>query len=111
MRARGAPKSRTEPRNLFSRYVTRFVDYDYKPPWATCRSLNATLHQSLTTPARRRGSLRRFAAFWAYAAQFPPHAHAGLHDYIGGAVHEQALSPFRRVVDKHFHGLVPPVAW
>lgn len=93
------------------RYVTRFVDYDFKPAWASCKSLNNTLRQSLLTATRHKRSLSKFAQFWAYDAQFPPHAHAGLHDYIGGAVHEQSLAPFRHLVDKHFRGLVPPIAW
>ena len=46
--------------------------------------------------ALRHRSLKSFARLWSYDAQFPPHAHAGLHDYIGGAVHEMpGYAPFK----------------
>jgi hypothetical protein len=48
----------------------------------------------------------------SYAAQFPPHAHAMLHDYVGGVLHAMpGLIEFKRLTKKHFPGLVPEQHW
>jgi len=89
-----------------SPYVTRFMDPLEKPNWASCRSLADTLATSL---AER--STSALAKFWSYTAQFPPHAHAGLHDYIGGTLHSMQLEPFKLLAEKRFKGLVSKSRW
>jgi len=91
-----------------SPYVTRFMTKEEHPQWATCASLTNSVKSSLYV---KKYSLTEFARFWSYQSQFPPHPHAGLHDYIGGAFLRRSVSAIQAVVNKNFPGLTTRKAW
>jgi hypothetical protein len=53
----------------------------------------------------------QFSQFWSYSAQFPPHPHAGLHDAIGGVLHEQDTDKVRQLFSKYFKRMIPDHSW
>jgi len=88
-----------------SPYVSRFMTRKERPKWATCETIKKVLIVSASK------NLEKFAEFWTYSAQFPPNVHAGIHDYVGGTIHEMDLKPFKSVVQRHWPGLFVKEDW
>lgn len=93
-----------------SPFVTRFMTRELVPEWSTCDNIAEGIKKSLKGTDLK-SIIVNFAQFWSYKVQFPPQAHAGLHDYIGGMYIRMGVQALKKSVDDNFPSLVDKKPW